>query len=118
MSLYLGPPQPLAAAHGLDEFSCGEPALDDWLKRRAMGNHLSGASRCFVVLDAQQRLLAYYALAAGAVSHHTSTPAIRRNMPDPVPAMVLARLAVDQRSQDLKLGAALLQDAVQRALSV
>ena len=59
-------------------------------------------------------VISYYALAAGAVTHQESTRAIRQNMPDPVPVMVLARLAVDVRAQGIKLGAALLRDAVQR----
>ena len=86
--------------------------------RRAYANQLSGASRTFVVVDAQQSVVGYYALAAGAVSHQLATPAVRRNMPDPVPVMVLARLAVDQRAQGIKLGASLLQDAVKRCALV
>jgi GNAT superfamily N-acetyltransferase len=86
--------------------------------RRAYANQLSGASRTFVVVDAQQAVMGYYALAAGAVSHQVATPSVRRNMPDLVPVMVLARLAVDQRTQGLKLGASLLQDAVKRCALV
>lgn len=86
--------------------------------RRAYANQLSGASRTFVVVDEQQTVVGYYALAAGAVSHQLATPAVRRNMPDPMPVMVLARLAVDQRAQGIKLGASLLQDAVKRCALV
>lgn len=86
--------------------------------RRAYANQLSGASRTFVVVDEQQTVVGYYALAAGAVSHQLATPAVRHNMPDPVPVMVLARLAVDQRAQGIKLGASLLQDAVKRCALV
>lgn len=118
MSLLPSAPQPLAATHRLDGFTCGETSLDDWLKRRAMANQLSGASRTFVVTDQAGRVHGYYAMAAGAVSHHAATSAVRRNMPDPVPVMVLARLAVDHRAQGLKLGGALLQDAVHRAVAV
>jgi GNAT superfamily N-acetyltransferase len=118
MSLQLSAPQPLAGAHQLSQFACGESSLDEWLKRRALTNHLSGASRTFVVADPAGHVFGYYALAAGAVAHQAATSAVRRNMPDPVPVMVLARLAVDQRAQGLKLGAALLQDAVNRALAV
>jgi len=118
MTLQLGPPQPLSAAHRLDDFACGEAVLDEWLKRRAMANQLSGASRSFVVADREQRVYGYYAMAAGAVSHQMATSSVRRNMPDPVPVMVLARLAVDQRAQGIKLGASLLQDAVKRAVIV
>ena len=114
----LSAPQPLAAEHAVGSFSCGEASLDDWLKRRALANQLSGASRTFVVVDAQRSVLGYYAMAAGAVSHQEATTAVRRNMPDPVPVMVLGRLAVDHRAQGLHLGAALLQDAVRRALAV
>jgi GNAT superfamily N-acetyltransferase len=116
--LLLGPPQPLTASHHLDEFECGEPSLDEWLKRRALANQSSGASRTFVVLDDGERVRGYYALAAGAVSHESATSKIRRNMPDPVPVMVLARLAVDRGVQGQQLGAALLQDAVKRAVTV
>jgi GNAT superfamily N-acetyltransferase len=110
--------QSLAATHLLDGFNCGESSLDDWLRRRALTNHLNGASRTFVVVDPDQCVFGYYALAAGAVAHQDATSAIRRNMPDPVPVMVLARLAVDARVRGTKLGVALLQDAVTRVRSV
>ena len=118
MNLQLSAPQPLAASHFLDEFACGEASLDDWLKRRALVNQLRGASRAFVVVDQDSRVFGYYAMAAGAVSHHMATSGVRRNMPDPVPVLVLARLAVDHRAQGIQLGAALLQDAVHRAMNV
>jgi len=92
--------------------------LDDWLKRRALANQSSGASRTFVVADQDSRICGYYAMAAGAVSHPLATRGVRRNMPDPVPVMVLARLAVDRRAQGQHLGASLLQDAVNRAVAV
>jgi GNAT superfamily N-acetyltransferase len=111
-------PQPLVAAHQARNFDCGEPALDDWLKRRALHNQLSGASRTFVVVDAQLTVLGYYALAAGAVTHSAATGAIRRNMPDPIPVLVLGRLAIDRSAQGAGLGSALLKDAVLRAIQV
>ncbi|WP_031598228.1 GNAT family N-acetyltransferase [Ferrovum myxofaciens] len=118
MSLQLTAPQPLVATHLLDGFECGEAVLDEWLKRRAMTNQLSGASRTFVVADQDGRVYGYYAMAAGAVSHPMATGLVRRNMPDPVPVMVLARLAVEHRAQGIKLGASLLQDAVNRVVMV
>ena len=118
MSLSLGAPQPLISSHFLDEFACGEHSLDTWLQRRALANQTSGASRTFVVADAADRVFGYYSMAAGAVSHQEATSSIRRNMPDPVPVMILARLAVDRRAQGIQLGAALLQDAVHRAIAV
>ncbi len=118
MSFKLSPPQPLAAEHRVDDFSCAEPSLDEWLRRRALVNQMTGASRTFVVTNELGQVLAYYALAAGAVSHQESPGNIRRNMPDPVPVMVLARLAVDQRLQGRQIGGAMLKDALQRAVSV
>jgi len=102
----------------VDGFDCGELILDEWLKRRALANHLSGASRTFVTADPGNHVYGYYALAAGVVSHQMATGTVRRNMPDPVPVMVLARLAVDTRAQGLKLGGALLQDALNRTVVV
>ncbi|MHB8210787.1 MAG: GNAT family N-acetyltransferase [Acidithiobacillus sp.] len=118
MTILISEPQPISAGHLLDDFNSGEASLDDWLRRWALPNHLSGASRTFVVTDPDHRVLGYYALAAGAVSHQLATGHIRRNMPDPVPVMVLGRLAVDRRVQGRKLGAALLQDAVNRTVTV
>lgn len=111
-------PEPLSPEHQVNSFACGEPVLDEWLKRRALGNQNSGASRTFVVTTSQKEVMGYYALAAGAVAHQDATRSIRQNMPDPVPVMVLARLAVDARAQGMKLGAAMLQDALQRCVLV
>jgi GNAT superfamily N-acetyltransferase len=118
MTLQVAAPVPLLPTHRLDDFSCGEPVLDDWLKRRALGNQLSGASRTFVAADPTKRVLGYYALAAGAVTHASATGSVRRNMPDPVPVLVLGRLAVDQRAKGQQLGSGLLKDSVHRALAV
>jgi predicted N-acetyltransferase YhbS len=111
-------PQPLTADHQTDAFKCGETSLDEWLKRRALLNQANGASRTFVVVDDNHTVMGYYALAAGAVHHQDSTRSIRQNMPDPLPVMVLARLAVDLRAQGMQLGAGLLRDAVERSLAV
>ena len=111
-------PQPLTADHQTDAFKCGETSLDEWLKRRALLNQASGASRTFVVVDDNHTVMGYYALAAGAVHHQDATRSIRQNMPDPLPVMVLARLAVDLRAQGMQLGAGLLRDAAERSLAV
>lgn len=118
MSLDLVAPQPLGIGHIFNDFSCGEPILDDWLKRRALANQTSGASRTFVVTDHGGRVYGYYAMAAGAITRRMATGSVRRQMPDPVPVLVLARLAVDHRAQGIKLGGALLKDAVSRAVVV
>ena len=116
--MIVGAPTPLAIEHDVADFDSGEPTLDHWLKRRALANQASGASRTFVALSAGHRVMGYYALAAGAVSHRAAPGSIRRNMPDPVPVMVLARLAVDRSAQGQHLGGALLKDAVLRTLAV
>ena len=118
MNVKLLPPRPLTDEHRHENFSSGEPHLDEWLRRRALPNQTTGASRTFVITNEDAEILAFYALAAGAVSHQESPGAIRRNMPDPIPVMVLARLAVDQRLQGQKIGGALLQDALRRTLLV
>lgn len=111
-------PAPLTPGHQIDAFSCGESVLDEWLKRRALANQGSGASRTFVVANHENQVLGYYALAAGAIAHREASRSIRQNMPDPVPVMVLARLAVDTKAKEMKLGAALLQDALKRCVLV
>lgn len=111
-------PELLSPDHLVSAFACGEAVLDDWLKRRALANQASGASRTFVVTNDQHQVVGYYALAAGAVAHQAASRNIRRNMPDPIPVLVLARLAVDVRAQRAKLGAGLLKDALQRCLVV
>lgn len=111
-------PCPLTPSHVLDDFSCGHAVLDDWLKRRALVNQVGGASRTFVTAEASGRVLGYYSLAGGAVTHAIATGQARRNMPDPIPVVVLGRLAVDRRAQGMHLGAALLKDAVQRSMAV
>ena len=112
--MILRAPIPLSPDHNLKDFNCGEPQLDDWLQRRALANHKIGATRCFVSLDEADRVTGYYALAAGAVTRRDATTAVRRKIPDPVPVMVLARLAVDLRARGRRLGGALLRDAWQR----
>ena len=109
----LRPPEKLAPAHDLAKFDSGEPALDDWLRRRAARNEASGASRTYVVC-AGSRVAGYYSLAVGAVAHADAPGRIKRNMPDPVPAMILGRLAVDRSFQGQGIGSGLLRDAVLR----
>lgn len=75
---------------------------------------MNGACRTFVIADSYQHVWGYYALATGAISHNEATGRVRRNMPEPIPVIVLGRLAIDLRAQGRKLGASLLQDAVVR----
>ena len=111
----ISPPEKLSGAHDLSAFDCGEPVLNDWLRRRALQNEASGASRTYVVC-AGRKVLGYYTLAVGAVAHAEAPGRIRRNMPDPVPVMVLGRLAVDKGAQGRHIGGGLLRDAVLRTV--
>lgn len=99
----------------LNSFDCGVASLDDWLKKRAYLNQVSGASRTYVVTE-NGNVAGYYCLAPGALALNHAPTAIRRNMPDPVPMAILGRLAVDNAYQGKGLGVALLQDAVIRTM--
>lgn len=106
-------PVPLADHHDVEAFASGAPTLDAWIRRKARANQASGASRTYV-LCRSDRVVGFYALAAGSVSHDLSPRKLRQNMPDPVPVIELGRLAVDVREQGNGLGRALLRDAVLR----
>jgi GNAT superfamily N-acetyltransferase len=110
-------PSPLTAAHDLAGFECGEAVLDQWLKTKALRNEGRGASRTYVVC-ADNKIVAYYCLATGSVGSELVPGRIRRNMPDPIPVMVLGRLAVDLAWQRHGIGKALLRDAVLRTTQV
>ncbi len=113
----LSTPVPITPDHDCTDFTSGEVSLDEWLKRRALKNQLSGASRCFVLCTGQT-VIGYYCLSAGAIMHEAAPKALRRNMPDPLPVLLLGRLAIDQRYQNLGLGQALLRDAMMRSLNI
>jgi predicted N-acetyltransferase YhbS len=108
-------PEPLDDHHDLASFNCGVASLDDWLKRRARSNQVSGASRTFVVSESH-RVVGYYALAASGVAVSIAPGRFRRNMPDPIPVVVLGRLAVDTSQQGQGLGRELFRDAAQRVV--
>ncbi len=101
--------------HEVEAFACGTPSLDEWLKRRARSNAASGASRTYAAC-AGAKVAGYYALAAGAVVAPAAPGRFRRNMPDPIPVVVLGRLAVDQAYRAQGLGRALFRDAGLRVL--
>lgn len=112
----VSPPAPLAEHHELAEFDSGVPELDDWLRRRARANQAGGASRTFVVCEGS-RVIAYYALASGAVRTPEAPGRFKRNMPDPIPVAVLGRLAIDRTYQGRGIGRALVRDAGLRLLN-
>jgi GNAT superfamily N-acetyltransferase len=114
-TIRIGPPERLSAGHDVSEFDSGEPSLNDWLRRRALNNEVSGASRTYVIC-VNRKVVGYYALSAGAIAHIHAPGRIKRNMPDPIPVVALGRLAVDRTFQGNGLGTGLLRDAVVRTL--
>lgn len=114
-SLIISAPEPLAGHHQLASFECGESSLDDWLKRRASKNQANGSSRTYVVCE-DSAVIGYYCLAAGAIGHSQAPGALRRNRPDPIPVLVLGRLAIHKSHHQKGIGTALLQDAILRAI--
>lgn len=107
------PPRPISDGDDVTSFTSGVASLDDWLRRRSRANQISGASRTYILTDGAA-VLGYYALASGAVANAEAAGRLRRNMPDPVPVVVLARMALAQDRQGQGLGRALFRDAVHR----
>ena len=111
-------PERLAREHELDDFDCGEPQLDEWLKRYARAADASESARVFVVAEDGARVVAYYALAAAQVEPHSATARAAKGQPTrPIPAVLLARLGVDRRHQSRGLGRSLLQDVMLRCVA-
>ncbi len=108
-------PRRISDADDVTSFSSGEPSLDDYLRKRALANHVQGGSRCFVTCR-DGRVVGFYALASGSVAHADAPGRVRRNMPDPVPVILLSRLAVDRKEQGRGLGSHLLRDAIGRCV--
>ena len=98
-------------------FDCGVSSLNEWLHRRALKNESSHGSRTYVVCETH-RVVGYYALAAGSIARREAPGRIKRNMPEPIPALILGRLAVDHRYQGQGVGQGLLKNAVCRAITV
>lgn len=113
----LSSPALISAGHDSDDFCSTEQSLDEWLKKRALKNQILGASRCFVICNSK-KIIGYYSLSAGAISHDAVPRSMRRNMPNPLPVLLLGRLAIDKNYHNKGLGSALLRDAMIRAVSV
>ncbi|KCZ50362.1 MULTISPECIES: GNAT family N-acetyltransferase [Alphaproteobacteria] len=110
--LPLSAPVPLTAEHDLSAFDCGEPALNDWLRHRALKNE-SRFSRTYVVCVGNQ-VVGYFCISAGSVERGAAPGKVRRNAPDQIPVSVVGRLAVDLDHAGKGLGADLLADALRR----
>ncbi|HEM7924960.1 GNAT family N-acetyltransferase [Salmonella enterica] len=119
MEINVTAPVLLTEQHILEPFDCGNEVLDDWLRRRAMKNQHLNASRTFVIcLEGTMRVVGYYSIATGSVSHVDLGRSLRQNMPDPIPVVLLGRLAVDVCTQGHNYGKWLLNDAVVRVSSL
>ncbi len=105
-------PVPLTADHDLSEFDCGEPALNDWLKNRALQNE-SRFSRTYVISE-DDKVVAYFCISAGAVRRGAAPSQLRRNAPEPIPVAIIGRLAVSRKQAGKGLGADILADALRR----
>lgn len=110
--IQLSAPVPLTADHDLSAFDCGEPALDDWLRHRALNNE-SRFLRTYVVCE-DNRVVAYVCISAGAVERAAAPGQLRRYAPDAIPVSVIGRLAVNRDHAGKGLGADLLADALRR----
>ncbi|WP_256841216.1 GNAT family N-acetyltransferase [Ornithinimicrobium cryptoxanthini] len=111
-------PRPIRASDDCTAFESGEPSLDGYLRDRALSNHLADLARCYVCTEvASNRVLGYYTLSAVAVSRSALPGRARRNAPDPVPAVLLGRLAVDRMAQGSGLRRLLVRDAIVSTLA-
>lgn len=113
----LSPPSSIRPEHDLADFDCGEPSLNDWLRKRALRNQATGASRCFVVAETG-KVIGYYTLSAGVIERSSAPRRMQRQAPNSLPVLLLGRLAVDRRWHNQGIGQALLRDALMRALTV
>ena len=113
----LSAPALISIDHELNSFDSGEPSLGDWLKKRALKNQASSVSRCFVLCEDNQ-VIGYYSLSAGAISREATPKSMQRNMPDPLPVLLLGRLAIHKNYHNKGLGSALLREAMLRAVNI
>jgi GNAT superfamily N-acetyltransferase len=102
-------------SHDVTDFACGEESLDRWLHRYAGQSERRDATRTFVAAE-HGVVRGYYTLVAGQLEHVEATETVRKGLSRhfPIPVAILARLAVDERSQGQGLGASLLNDALKR----
>ena len=110
-------PTLLNIEHDSGSFESGNSTLDEWLVKRALKNQDNGASRTFVICDGN-KVIGYYAIATGSVERDVATGHFSRGMPEPIPIIVLGRLAIDQNYQGQRLGAALLKDVMLRTVTI
>ena len=110
-------PALLDSTHNVLNFDCGNETLNIWLKKTALKNQKQAASKTFVICDNKQ-VIGYYALATCSIERINVPKSLTRNMPNPIPVIVLGRLAIDQQFHGEKFGSALLKDAILRTIYI
>ncbi len=105
----------LRREHALDSFDCGKDELNRFLKRQAWNNQQAHSAQTYVIAR-DLRVLGYYSLAAGSITHDEATERAKKGLArHPIPVILLARLAVDISIHGQGVGSALLKDAMKRA---
>jgi GNAT superfamily N-acetyltransferase len=111
-------PEPLRPEHDLQGFDCGKRTLNDWLQKKAIkAQPAGGSARTYVVCSPEGRVVGYYALATGSINHDDVPGKVKRNTPNPIPIILIGRLAVDQSYKGKGLGSGLLKDALLRIVT-
>lgn len=105
----------LSSNHDLSRFDSRVSVLDRWLENSAPIAARAGTAATYVLCRGE-RVVGYYALAMSAVRRADAPSRLRRGMPDPVPVVLLARLAVERSEQGNRLGGHLLLDALRRCV--
>ena len=112
-------PTALTTAHKIETFDCGKAPLNEFLQRYALTNERAGSARTFVVATTENVVVGYYSLAAAAVAYEAAPERVRQGQPrHPIPAILMARFAVDQTQQGQGLGRILFRDALLRSLNI
>ena len=113
------PPALITAGHLVESFDCGQESFNQYLKRFALTNTAAGTARTYVTTSSDETaVIGYYSLAAGSVEKSAVPGRVAKGVPNhPIPVVLLARLAIDQRFQGKGLGTALLKDALARTLA-
>jgi GNAT superfamily N-acetyltransferase len=112
----LAAPRAIRPDDDASQFSCGDEVKDQWIRKYAVANHFGGGAKVYVAVSGT-RIVGFYALATASIQHSDATPRVSKSMPDPVPAILLGRLAADSKEAGKGLGSFLLRDAIIRTLA-
>lgn len=107
-------PQSISPDHFVEDFDCGEETLNTWLKKKALKNEIENNSRTTVIC-VENKVVAYYSICTGCVYHKDLSRKYKQNSPDPIPSLVLGRLAVDLEHQGNDLSLDMIQEVYLKA---